>query len=114
LLYNLIWKPRSNTANTAHTTGIKWTKKPTTKSKKNNNNNNNNNNDNNNNRNIKKNRKIQTNIPSSSISSNILSSEVEIIELTKLVSETLVNNKFNFSNCISELIKSYDTLNMSR
>jgi hypothetical protein len=114
LLYNLIWKPRSNTANTAHTTGIKWTKKPTTKSKKNNNNNNNNNNDNNNNRNTKKNRKIQTNIPSSSISPNTLSSEVEIIELTKLVSETLVNNKFNFSNCISELIKSYDTLNMSR
>ena len=93
LLYDSIWKPRCNTANTSLSTGIKWVDKPMAK--------------------ITKNSNPSLSIPtiqnpnSNSLSFNSSTSDkLEPIELTSLTTDSYIKNKFSYKNCISDLLHS--------
>jgi hypothetical protein len=100
LLYNQIWKSQSNTANTAHTVGIKWSKVSTVRSK----------------RKKEKKKKEKASNTSNNSSADKPSNEIKHIELTSLVSNSFIKNNFNFSLCVSDLIKTHNdqNINMSR
>ena len=88
LIYNLIWKPKSNTANTSSSIRIKWSKKNTLNSN-----------------NTKKTKETNSNISHSSNSS----SKSEKIKLLPLICESYIQNNYNYSQCISNLINSIST-----
>jgi hypothetical protein len=85
LSYNQIWKPRSGTANTAPSTGIKWKKNQTKK----------------------RSTKIRAQHVQKSISKNGQSTQVQLMEV---VSKSFIKNNFNFKNCINDLIKSHSSM----
>lgn len=88
LSYNLIWKPRCNTANTSPSTGIKWDK---TK--------------------IQKHHKSKSNSNSHNINKSISSQESNlVIDIPTLITETFIQSKFNYSSCISNLISKHHDL----
>jgi hypothetical protein len=94
LFYDLVWKPRSNTANTASSSGISWKSKSSTKGTTSTNK-------------IKKTNKKNTNNtskPARSDKSDL--SESDTIELTSLVSEAYIQSNFNYKNCLSNLVSS--------
>jgi hypothetical protein len=103
--YNLIWKPRCSTANTAPSTGIKWDSN--LKKKKNNNSNitNNNISSNNLNNNINTNNKKTQEVNSFSI--------VNTIDIPTLVTETFIQSNFNYSKCMLKLISNYHNVTFS-
>ena len=94
LFYDLIWKPRSNTANTESSSGISWKSKSNTKKNTHTNK-------------VKKTRKKNINNANKSIhSNNSDSSESSTIELTSLISEAYIQSNFNYKKCLSNLVSS--------
>ena len=94
LLYNTIWKPRSNTANTAPSTGIKWKSKTPENANPPNKNTN---------RNKNKNQKKDNN--NKSFLSNTSSiNESSSVELTSLASKEYIKSDFSYKKCLSNLI----------
>jgi len=91
LLYNLIWKPRSCTANTSSITGIKWKKTIHQKT-----------------RTPKTKQSNQTNpsIPNTPI----ITQEESTIDLPTLIANELIQSKFKSSICLTNLIANHNNL----
>jgi hypothetical protein len=94
LFYDLVWKPRSNTANTTSSSGISWKFKSSAKKIISANK-------------IKKTNKKNTDNTSKSAPSNKSDiSETGTIEFTSLVSEAYIQSNFNYKKCLSNLVSS--------
>lgn len=91
LLYNLIWKPRSCTANTSATTGIKWkeTIRPKTK-------------------NSPTSQQNQSNLTGPDNTST--TQEEPPIDLPTLVANELIQSKFKTSTCFTNLITNHNNI----
>jgi hypothetical protein len=91
LLYNQIWKPRSNSANTAPITGIKWQKKQAQVPKDN----------------TLKRKNKNKNTQNPSPSKKPKNAAINQVQLTNIVSESFLKNNLNYKKCLQDLINSY-------